>query len=224
MTDLNVRFKISREQLEERLQTDLHRNFLGYDTIIPLRNVVLVDHLALFRQEVLERLIKNIPLRSEGEKIFPYAESRIGTHGIEPKGLMIGQTFVLESKILSIMSNMEKIFEDYVTTGLSKMLPVQVYGQDIEGKKVMAFYVPPIIERHGDKDILLDGMHRSAICSSAGTTICPIVISNVSYPLPFDPITWKEVELVKEKPPIEKRYVNLRPELFRDLGYVGIEG
>ena len=224
MTNLNLGFRILREQLEERLKINLHQNFEGYNAVIPLRDVVEIEHVALFRQEVLEELIKNIPLRNNENAIFPYAEAKIENYGVEPKGLMVGQTFALEGKILSIMWNMGKVFENYVMKGISKMPPVQVYGKDADGQKVMAFYIPPIVERHDNRDILLDGIHRSMICSSAGTTICPIYISKVLSPLPFEPISWKKIRIVKEKPPIQERYVNLQPLLFRDLGYVGIDG
>lgn len=224
MQKLNERFRIERELIEEQLGVRLDHNFEGYKEVIPLREIVEIEHVGHFRREALESLIRHIPLRREGEKIFPYAEARIENYGIEPKGLMVGQTFVLETKILSIMSNFNKLFEDYVVKGISKMPPVQVYGKDVQGKKVMAFYIPPIVERHEQKNILLDGIHRSMICSSAGTTICPVYVSQVTFPLPFEPISWKEVKLMTEKPPIEERYINLQPALFRDLGYVGIDG
>ncbi|HLD79130.1 MAG TPA: hypothetical protein VJA18_01070 [Candidatus Nanoarchaeia archaeon] len=224
MENLNERFRIPREKLEEQLGIKLDDNFDQYGAIIPLRDLTAIEHVGFFRQATLERLIRNIPLRSEVEKVFPYAQAKIEIYGLEPKGLMIGQTFVLEAKILSIMFNIRKIFEGYVAKGISKMPPVQVYGRDARGERVMAFYVPPIVERHGQQDVLLDGMHRSMVCSSAGTTICPIIVSNVGAPLPFDPISWNEVKAVKEKPPVEERYINLRPTLFRDLGYVGIDG
>ncbi len=32
------------------------------------------------------------------------------------------------------------------------------------------------------------------------------------------------MKIVDEKPPVNERYVNLRPELYRDLSAVGIDG
>jgi|SRR3989344_7545652 len=223
MNNLNHKFSIPQEELEDRLGIRLDLTIEGYDTIIPLRDLSKVDSIIYFRRDLLEKVIRNIPLRGDGS-IFPYAEAKIRIYGVEPKGIMVGQTFALESKILGIMNNLEKKFEDYIVKGLSKMLPMQVYGRNAEDKKVMAFYLPPFVERHSGKDLLIDGIHRSTICSSAGTTICPINIDNVLVPPPFDPISWEEVKVVKEKPPIEERYKNLKIELFRDLGYVGIDG
>ena len=95
---------------------------------------------------------------------------------------------------------------------------------DYRGEKVIAFYIPPIIESHYGLDVIIDGIHRSRICSSAGTTINIVRIRDGNIELPFKPITWSECEIVKEKPPIDERYHNLRKELFRDLSYVGIDG
>lgn len=137
----------------------------------------------------------------------------------------IGQRFILKSKLLSIMSSLgHGVFSNFVAKGISKMPPAKVYGLDYEGNKVLAFYIPPILEIHGDTVAILDGIHRSYLCGSAGTTINAVHINGVSAGLPFDPISWRESHLEDEKPPIDQRYKNLRKDLFRDLVVVGIDG
>jgi len=83
---------------------------------------------------------------------------------------------------------------------------------------------PPIIEIHGDGVALIDGIHRSYLCGSAGTTVNAVHINRVEAPLPFEPVGWNEASLVDNKPSIDKRYFGLRKEYFRDLGIVGIDG
>ncbi len=221
---LNRRFEIPRERLEESIQRGLNRNHDEYDLVVPLRDVKSVEDMAFVRQDVLEALLRAIPLRNLEETIFPYAQASIEMYGIEPKGLTVGQTFVLKDKLLGIMTSMSSVFKEYATKGLSKMPPAQVYGLDKNGGKVMAFYIPPIVEYHDGRAVLLDGMHRSFICSSAGTTINGIHLRNICTPLPFDEVTWKDVSVVDQKPPIGQRYKNLDQRYFRDLTAVGIDG
>jgi len=222
---LNKAFCIPREELEDRLHVSLDgRQNGGYHAIVPLREIVSIDDISVFKVEVLNALVRNIPLRSPEGIVYPYADARIQQFRTEPGGLYVGQTFVLDAKVLSIMHNLRGCFESHCMPGLSKMGPVQVYGVTKSGDRAIAIYVPPIVEKHGDHSVILDGIHRSYICRSGGTTITAIHVSNVGAPLPFDPIQWSSVNMVHAKPPIEERYVNLRRELFRDLTTVGIDG
>ena len=220
---LNEAFRIGRNDLEERLQHKVPVVNSDVSTIIPLRDIVAIRHLAIMRKDFLEALVKAIPLRNEAMDQL-YADSEIEVYGIEPQGMDIGQTFILSSKVLGIMSDMNSIFGDFATKGLSKMPPSIIYGLDRQSQSAIAFYVPPLIEHHNSDGVLLDGIHRSYICKSAGTTVTAVHVFNAASPLPFDKIEWGEAQLMENKPPIEQRYRNLNPKLFRDLGYVGIDG
>jgi hypothetical protein len=219
---LNRKFCIEKQELEDRLHYSLKRNNSEYNLIIPLRDVAVVEDMAFMRQDVLRTIIANIPLRNSGE--LPYKNSEISIYSLEPKGVKVGQTFVSEQKIIAIMGNMQRVFSEFVTKGVSKMPPAHIFGKDHQGQNVAAFYIPPIVEHFNHTHALLDGMHRSYICSSAGTTVNAIHIYNSQAKLPFTPISWDEVSVVIEKPPIKDRYLNLDTSLFRDLGYVGIDG
>ncbi len=218
---LNQNFEIPLEQIEENIKQKINGNFIGYDLVVSPRDLVKVDDRVFMNAEVFESLIKNISLRGTDHKL--YSDASIKTYRREPKGFEIGQNFVLEGKILGIMQNLEgKLFGGVI--GISKMPAAQIYGEDSKGRKVVAFYVPPIVEIHGNLAVLIDGIHRSYICSAAGTTTNAIHINNVSADLPFDPISWKNCSLMPEKPPKNERYVNLDISLFRDLTTVGIDG
>jgi hypothetical protein len=219
---MNLPFDIPLEKIEDILGIEINGDHVGYDRVIPPRGLARVHDISLLRDEVVLAMIKGIPLR--GREVYPYRDSQIKIFRTEPYGFDIGQTFILEGKILGIMQNLEgKLFSGFSTRGISKMPPVKFYGEDAEGEKAIAFYLPPFVE-HQDRVALIDGIHRSYLCGSAGTTINAVHIYGVSHPLPFDTITWQNAALVKEKPSKDKRYVNLRPELFRDLGAVGIDG
>ncbi|MBI2629473.1 hypothetical protein HYW76_00055 [Candidatus Pacearchaeota archaeon] len=223
---LNPFFEISRVKLEADLGVELNKNMKGYDIVSSPRSLVKVDEIALFRRDVFYALIKRIPLRSKSEdKIYPYEDAEIDVFAREPRGFYLGQRFILKEKLISIMTGLEKgIFEEFTTQGISKMPPVQIYGADKEGRKIMAIYVPPIAEIHDNKVVLLDGIHRSTICRGAGTSVNAVHITGVSVRLPFEPITWDDAKTMDEKPAISERYFNLKQVYFRDLASVGIDG
>ena len=206
------------------LGIEVNGSLEGYSRIIPLRKMIEVDSISYFKNDVFYALIRNISIR--GTNIKPYADSEIKAVYQGFEGLEVGQTFILRDKILSIMENLSGngLFRDFIMNGISNMLPLQVYGKDSGGKKAIAFYIPAIVEIHNDEAVLLDGMHRTNICGSAGSAIKVIQISKVGARLPFEPISWRDIKSVDEKPDIGQRYVDLKPELFRDLSVVGIDG
>lgn len=224
---LNEAFRIPVEQLEDVVRAKLNGASPEYDFVIPLRNIVKVEEIQLFRTNVVDRLIRHIPLRGplESQVKYPYKDSEIKIYGREPKGFYLGQRFVLTRKVLGIMQGLNLgIFKDFETRGVSKMPPVRVYGYDSGGKRVVGLYIPPIIELHDNYAILIDGIHRSYVCMAAGTTINAVHISHVAAPLPFRRTSWEHAPLVEKKPDIEHRYFDLRKDLFRDLRRVGIDG
>src|SRR3989338_6870708 len=139
---LSKEFVLHRGELEEKLGVSLNHTLQGYDIVLPLRDLREIDHIAFFKQEALTALIRKIPLRNkaEGEVIYPYGEAKIEVYGVEPRGLAVGQTFVHQSKLLGIMQHLTGVFSLYVTKGISKMPPVQVYGKTASGEKSMSFY------------------------------------------------------------------------------------
>jgi hypothetical protein len=220
---LNLPFDYPTEEVESKIGFKFNEDLYGYDRIIPLRSMKFVKRMAYFERDTFEALIRNIPLRGD-PSVYPYKKARIEVFGREPKGCDVGQTFILESKLISLICDVEQTFSRFFVKGLSKMPPVTVYGADANGEKAMAFYIPPIIEIHQNQAVILDGIHRNCVCKGAGTTINSVHISEVDVPLPFDIIRWKDTQVMKEKPSIEQRYVNLRKEYFRHLGAIGIDG
>lgn len=220
---LNYAFDLPLEEIEDKIRYSLNGDIKGYDRIIPLRNLRNIQNVSLFKRDVFDAIIRNIPLR--GTNIFPYADAGINVFGGEPKGYYVGQTFVYDKKLFSLMKNgLEGICKDFVMKGISKMPPAYFYGTDDEGRKAMGFYFPPFAEFHNQKAVLIDGSHRSFLCGVAGASMNVIHLAHTSAPLPFEPIDWSECNLVSEKPAKENRYRKLNFEYFRDLGAVGIDG
>jgi len=232
---LNPPFNLSLGELEEKIGIKINENFGGYNRVIPLREIKETHAILLFTEEQLMALIRKIPLRPQnGEPLtYPYEHAKVDIFGREPKGLMIGQKFVVRKNLLSMMDELSTtskrgVFKNYVVRGLSEMPPLQIYGLGSNGEKAVAFYIPPLVEIQGNHAVLLDGIHRSYICATAGTAMNSIHLSGTDSftipPMPFKPLTWQDIQLVEERPSVDKRYENLKREYFRDLSAVGIDG
>lgn len=222
---MNPRLDLPVELLEDRIGVKLNGDIAGYNRIISPRDLTKVKVMTFFRWDVFLALIRRVPLRCPGDdKIYPYEDAEIDVFAREPKGFYVGQTFAMKDKLISIMTGLEQgVLSSFVSRGISKMPPVQFYGEDAEGRNAMAIYIPPIAEVHNDKVVLIDGIHRSVICKGAGTTINAVHIANSAVRLPFDPLTWTDVQTTDKKPAVEDRYRNLRREYFRDLSAIGID-
>lgn len=220
---LNLPFDYTIQEIEAKVGLRINGSLEGYQRVIPMRAIKDIRNITFFEKETLEALIRNIPLRGDPLN-YPYKNARIEVFGREPKGCDIGQTFILKSKLISLLWDVEKTFSKFIVKGLSKMPPAKIYGLDAEGNPAMAFYIPPIIEIHRNKAVILDGIHRNCVCKGAGTTMNTVHISEIDIPLPFDILNWKDAQLMDEKPPIEERYINLKKEYFRDLNAIGIDG
>ena len=226
---LNKKFDIPIGELEERINYSLNGDLNGYNHVVSLRDLRSVNEMLAFTTESFRALIRRIPLRTGGsDLVFPYEDaSSIRVYAREPSGLEIGQRFILNRKLLSIMTHLGlggDVFEGFEINGFSQMMPQRLYGVDQEGNKAIAFYIPPIVEIHGLDAVLVDGIHRCYITGRVGATVTSVHITGVAAPLPFDVIPWAESKTVDEKPTIEERYKNLDRSLFRDLSYVGIDG
>lgn len=176
----------------------------------------------------LEALLRNVSL--EGDvNVKPYANCEFSLVSMDPRSACVGQTFVERSKYQAILEKFELLDGKFcVNGGAAKRNALIIFGVNKDGKEVMAHYLPPIYEVMNGNDnghhFLLDGVHRNFLVKQIGTTIESILIKGVKIPLPCDPGTWQEVRVVSEKPPRLERFHNLRPELFRNLKFIGIDG
>ncbi len=193
-----------------------------------------IKRLEMMPDKFLEKMLRNVPLLGEDE--MPYKDARISNCRFHPGNLKIGQTFLQENKIINLL-NVPKVFSGYASIqglGLSKLPPLFIYFEKLinnEKMPLVAFYVPPIIEAYNNSFVILDGIHRSYISKGAGTSMSYIVVerkweekTEIDETLPFIPHCWQEINVVKEKPPIEERYFGLKRQNFRLLNHVGIDG
>lgn len=221
-TQLNKTFHLPKKELEQRINSNL--NILDeYGIIVPPKSLVKAHYIAAMPISDLESILRGIPLEFDNN-LRSYEKSSFKFFRLDPGSLKMIQTFILEEKLLNFQKKFSNIYKEFCFPGLSKMGAHYVMGLNSGGEKVTGIYVPPIVEnRKEEGPVLIDGVHRGTIVHEAGTTIEVIEIFNPSLPLPCDILEWHK-NIVKVKPPIEERFVNLDRRYFKNFGYVGIDG
>lgn len=196
----------------------------GADRIVSLRQLVRILDIRLMNDEYLRHLLLSVTLVGDPER-KPYKGCDVKRLRVDPAMLAVGQTFVEERKLLNLQSGFFDIFAGSgAPRGYAKKCAMVILGETAEGARAVAHYLPPLVEWHGDRHGLLDGMHRGYSAMRVGTTIECIKICFPPDPFPCAFGHWKRVKLVSAKPPKDERFFELKPELFRDLKYVGIDG
>jgi len=191
--------------------------------VVSLREMVEVLEVKFMSKKYLRALLDSVTL--EGDKsIHPYEGCEISFGRIDSSTIQMGQSFVERSKYQRILESLnEKFSEHCMTRGFAKMQPIVILGRRANGELAIAHYIPPVVEHH-EVDVLLDGVHRLFLIKGIGTTVEAIILKGVKYPFPCKVHDWSRVVPVDKKPPREERYEELRPELFRSLTWVGIDG
>lgn len=218
--------KISIDDFEKR--TGLVPQFaVKASRIVSLRD--LNPHKVLAVQVMsriyLEGLLRNIPLEGDAN-CKPYADCEITLVRMDPYDLVIGQTFVERGKYQSLLEDFGALLDGKfcVTRGTAKCNALTVFGQTYDGEDAVAHYLPPIIEATNGIQFLVDGIHRNFLVMRVGTTIESILLKNVKVPLPCEARSWLTINIVNAKPEREQRFYGLKPGLFRNLKYAGIDG
>ena len=218
---LNFGFDIGKKDLDERLKfsTQIPQGF----NVIPLKRLHEVTGIVPMKREEMEAFIRHIPLVS-AKDVLPYKDARISRHMSGPHGLYVPQTFILRSKLISILEGLDNLYNDFCFPSLTKRTSHYVLGRDDRERNVAGVYFPPLVEiiDGGNIALLFDGNHRMALCG-IGSSSETILIKNSSVEPPYKGIPWHK-NFVDEKPPLEKRYIQFNKDLLKDFDYVGIDG
>ena len=197
----------------------------GLKKVVALRDLIHTESVVAMPNDYLTRLLQNVRLVGE-EKVWVFKNSPIHCLRTDPSSLFLGQKFVYRKNYISLLENFGDIFQGFcVPRGIAKLTALIVFGKDSNGDYVLAHYLPPIIEIHDGRPILIDGVHRNFIVLNSGTTIESIVIEKADQPFPCSPQPWNEIKVSDQKPEKpEDRFFDLNPALFRDLKSIGIDG
>jgi hypothetical protein len=196
----------------------------GADRIVSLRDIKRITFSIDMDDVYLSTLLMSTTLTSDPGR-RPYEGCSIKRLRTDPAMLSVGQTFVEERKLLDLQAAFCDIFEGTgALRGFAKRGAKIIIGETHGGEQAIAHYLPPIIEVHGHRNVLLDGVHRCWSVMRIGTTIEAIRVFFPKDEFPCDLGSWKDVRMVSAKPPKPERFFGLKPDLFRDLKYVGIDG
>lgn len=205
--------------------SDFSSRWADIEAVVSLRALKRIDAIEIMPREYCRRLLEHTTLVGD-KTVFPYRDCRITMIRVDVHDVAVGQTFVQRDKYAAILENFHGIFDGFsVSRGISKLTALRILGKDSAGRVALAHYLPPILEVHNGRRVLMDGIHRSFLIMNSGTTIESIVINDVRIPFPCSFNDWSEVHCVDTKPPeMKDRYFNLKPELFRDVKFVGVDG
>jgi len=196
------------------------------EKIIPLKSIELVQSVIPINSDMLLYLIRRIKTL-DGQ--LPFQNSRIHQVIFNPNQLKIGQKYVYRENYQNLLENVSGIFHKFLGEwgGLGNLGAYFVFGLDAESRYSMACYLPPVIEIHESKPLIMDGIHRNYIGRQTGLTINALTVKNIGVSFPCSPKKWSAIKVIplNDKPKnLEDRYFDLNKGLFRDLKYLGIDG
>jgi len=194
--------------------------------IVSLRSISSVSQVHIMPIPYLKKLLLNISTVGDAN-CRVYRGCKMKRVKIDPLQVRIGQTFVERQKCLKILEEFPGTFSGFdVPSGFTNHPSLIVIGKTGTDSVAIAHYLPPIIEirKGGRNPKILDGIHRSFLTQAVGTTIETVMFYDVAVPFPCETRDWEDISLVDAKPPKEKRFFDLKPEYFRDLKQVGVDG
>jgi hypothetical protein len=217
------RLELNIEDFEKKLQLPQVNEVTK---IIPLRELHKIESIVPIGSDLLLYLIRRIRTL-DGQ--MPFTNSTIRQVVVNPNQPKIGQKYVYRENYQQLLENISGIFNPLLGEwgGLGNLGAYFVFGYNSDNKYSMACYIPPIIEVHKSKPLIMDGIHRNYIARQTGLTINALIVKNVSIPFPCSPKNWNEIQVISlsNKPKnLEDRYFELQKGLFRDLKYLGIDG
>lgn len=214
---------------EFRARTDISEKYLdvpwrNVESIVSLRDIVQIVHITVMRNDYLRQLLNSVWLEGDpGER--PYRNAEFAYKAAYPESLLVGQTFVERRKYQSLLEEFPALFTEHcVPPGITNSTPYVILGRIRTGSFAIAHYVPPIIEEGRRGEAIMDGVHRNYVVRMVGAVLPSIVVRGVKTPFPSELMPWATIRVVDQKPPREERFYNLRPELFRSLKAIGIDG
>lgn len=217
------RIKLNLECFKEQLNLP---KINSVKKVIPLRDMLKILSIISIKKDFLEKIIRGI--KTIDQTLNPFKSSELGLIKVDPHHLKIGQKFVYRENYQGLLEDMPRIFDEFLTSvGFCDLGAFMIFGLDVRENYCLAYYLPPLIEKHEKEIIIMDGIHRNFINKQIGHTMNAILIEKIGAPFPCSVHSWKEIKIIslKDKPKdINKRYFDLNKNLFRDLKYLGIDG
>ncbi len=179
-TEYLARLGLNRVDFEKQLklpQTDKIKN------IIPLKEIKEVQSIIPINSDLLLFLIRKIKTL-DGQ--LPFQNSTIRQVVVNSNQLKIGQKYVYRENYQQLLESISGIFRNFLGEwgGLGNLGAYFVFGLNGDGGYSMACYIPPIIEVHNSRPMIMDGIHRNYIGRQTGLSINALIVKNVRVPFP----------------------------------------
>lgn len=111
------------------------------------------------------------------------------------------------------LEKVEKLVEAYQAASLQQFEGAWILRDDRD-----VLLVPPIIEVHHQRNVIIDGLHRVFLGRQSKIALLTVaVVRGDLSPLPADVLSWSEVELTSERVPRSTKFRNLDEANFRDV-------
>ena len=196
------------------------------ERIVSPRDMAAIKDVRIAHDDYRDQVLQSIGLAA-APAIKPYRALRVAIRMVDPSEVLVGQKYAYWPNIESIIEGFRETLKGFGTIRGFLRTPgvCLLIGEDRDGTAALAQFFPPIVEQHGSKLFLMDGVHRTFLARSAGVQIDCLVIYDVETRFPCAPHRWQDVKPVHEKPlRAEDRYFDLDAHLFRDVKYSGIDG
>lgn len=231
---MSIEWEISFEEYLERMQitpASFKENIQlpkinSIKKVIPLRNMTTINAAIPLRKDFLEQILRKITTVDKSAR--PFKSSEIKLVKADPNHLKIGQKFVYRENYQKLLEEMPKILSNFmISAGICDLGAYMFFGLDNRDNVCLAYYIPSIIEKHQHELVIMDGIHRNYLNRQLGHTLNTILVENIGIPFSCSLHSWDEIQIISlnDKPKEQKeRYFDLKPGLFRDLKYLGIDG
>ncbi len=215
------RLHCSEEEFERQLLPEVKQ----VRHVVPLRMLTHIESIVPIKLSMLKRITSKITT-IDGQHPFEHVVPVL--RKIDPRELRIGQKYVYRENYQDLLENLSGLFDSFAIHGsITNLEPHFAFGFDRDQVPSLAFYLPPIIEQHGNEFVIMDGIHRDYVVKQLGGTIDAIILRNPSVAFPCGMRPWSDIRVIgiADKPErIKDRYFELNENLFRNLKYLGIDG
>jgi hypothetical protein len=191
-----------------------------------LKDMTVIEKVIPMTSDYLERMVSTVTYGLPEVLGLAYRNCQIEVKQLDPRELRISQSFVQRDKASFFREEFVDKFSPYMPSlsMVQECGPFIAIGQRADGQPVMAHYLPPIVEEHGDKLLLLEGGHRQYVALEQESTHLTVVIRDVRAPFPWETAPWLKLRVVDVKPHQDDRHFG-KPakQYFRHFLPVGLD-
>lgn len=164
-------------------------------------------------------LLRADPDRLSSSKLLPILHTVLHYGDLAPTDIEVTSLDVSQLHAsctyvkLDKLQILEPVVMAYLDQGVDPFEP-----QFCLSHQVFSLLLPPIVERHGDRLVVVDGTHRLfALSGMHQRSVARCIVLNNRGPLPGEPIPWHQVKAWPRKLPRSDVFVGYKPVHYRQF-------